>query len=171
MSESQNATPPPARPRAWVRIVLFASLALNLLIIGAVAGVLLGAQKGGPDRVPPSALVRDLGLGPYMRALSKDDRTELRKSAHDHKPRLSGGRKEMRAAFRETIEVLRADALDAERLRSLIQRQAEVADQGRQLGQDLLVARISAMSMAQRHMLADRLEKSMHRRGPPKPQR
>lgn len=171
MSDS-HSPPSPPRTRPWVRIVLFVSLALNLLVLGLVAGAFLGFRKDGADREPRAALVRDLGLGPYLQALSQEDRTEIRKSAHAQRPRLKGGRAQMQATFRETITVLRAEALDAERLRRLIQRQAEVADQGRQLGQDLLVARISVMSVAQRQALADRLEASMRRhRKPPKPNR
>lgn len=165
------ASPPPPTstgPRLWVRILLFVSLALNLLIVGAVAGVVLGARNESGNRVPPAALIRDLGLGPYMTALSKADRSALRSAAHPHQPRLRGGRTEMRVAFEETIQVLRAEELDQSRLLELIQRQAEVADQGRRLGQELLVTRISGMALEERRALADRLEKRVKRRKPPK---
>lgn len=167
-SDQTDQAPKPARRSGrWVRVLLFVSLALNLLILGAVAGAVMGQR---PDRAggPPSAsLVRDLGLGPYMLALQSDDRKAIRSAAGGERGTdLHAGRRAMRSAYEETIVVLRAETLDSERLLVLIQQQAEAADVGRQLGQRLLVERISRMSLSERHKVAERLETHLKRRGP-----
>lgn len=164
MPDSQNSPIDTARAPVWMRVAFFVSLALNVLVVGAVAGALL-AGDGPRGHPPPASLVRDLGLGPYLRALGPEDRTALRKSASAQREDLRNSRREMRKAFEQTLRVLRAEVLDEAQLRSLIRTQADVAERGRALGQRLLVERIKAMTVAERRGLAERLEQTVRRGG------
>ena len=67
---------PNARFR-WSKLVLFISLAVNLLILGVVIGHLF---LGPPDR-PHEMKARDLGFGPFVQALPEKDHTALRSNA------------------------------------------------------------------------------------------
>ena len=64
MADSSSA---PKKPMRWGRYVLFGSLALNLLIVGMVAGALFGGHRDR-DRNP---LLRDIGFGPFVQALAR----------------------------------------------------------------------------------------------------
>jgi len=68
-----SETETPKRKWSVGRIVLILSLALNLLVVGLVAGALLHRHQL-PDRPPRIA---DLGFGPYVRSLSREDREAL----------------------------------------------------------------------------------------------
>jgi len=147
-----------------MRITLFVSLALNLLVAGLVGGVAL-SFRGGGDGPPVARLVRDLGLGPFLRALSDNDRRALGAAAESRRTDLRKHRQEMRATFTETLAALRDEPFDPQRLASVIGRQSEIANRSRGLGQELLVARIAAMAPAERLALADRLERKVRRGG------
>ena len=73
MTEPSQTRP---RTRRGIKIVLSLSLAINLLILGAIGGAMLNGGPDGPirDRVD---LVRTLGLGPLGRALDRDDRNQI----------------------------------------------------------------------------------------------
>ena len=161
-------TGPPRRPTArWLRLTLFLSLALNLAMLGLIGGAVLAQRK--PDGPPPDRLVRDLGLGPYLRALSPADRRAIAETAYASGDRLRGYRSTLRAAFRDSLALLRSDPFDRAAFADSLARQAAVADRGRALGQTLLVDRIAAMTAAERAALADSLAREVrHRRAPPK---
>jgi uncharacterized membrane protein len=150
--------PPPAVPGAprWMRVLLGLSLALNLLILGAVAGV---ALRGGPG---PQA-VRDLGFGPFAAALSPEDRAALRRAWM-----ASGGgegRRAARAEMRGLLDLLRADPFDAAAFSAHLARGSERMAGRLHLGMTLIEERILALPPADRLAFADRLERAM-RRGP-----
>ena len=165
-----DAPPPPgpvpeAAPRGrGLRIALFVSLALNLAVVGVVAGTLL---DGRDRRPPPERLVRELGLGPYLAALGESDRGAMHRGAQHRRHELRASRGALRAAFGETLEALRAEPLDLARLDALLSAQAAAANRGRALGQELLLARVAAMSPAERAAFADRLADRLHRHSRP----
>ena len=96
----------PASPR-WMRLLLLASLALNLLIAGTGVGMIL---RGGP---PPVA-VRDLGFGPFAAALSPEDRAALRRDWAARSGAKGDGRRALREDIRALLDTLRADPFDAD---------------------------------------------------------
>lgn len=162
-------TQPPGRMRLWLRVLLGASLALNLLIVGVALGAALKLRDRRDDgRSQPTALIRDLGLGPYLWALSGEDRDALRRAADGERQKLRGNRSEMRGAFVETLAALRAEPFDAVQFRAMIARQAEIADRGRRLGLDLLTTRVAEMAPAERAAFAARLERALKRHRPPR---
>ncbi|MBC7138320.1 MAG: periplasmic heavy metal sensor [Defluviimonas sp.] len=151
----------PAAPRSprWMRILLVASLALNLAGIGMVAGAVLGHSRR-PDR---PMMVHDLGFGPYTEALSREDRRALRNAFLERAPDLRRLRALMKADFDRLLTILRNEPYDAEAAAGVIAAQAERARRGFDLGHELLLERLKAMTPEERRAFAARLEQAMTR--------
>ncbi|AWB47946.1 hypothetical protein HYN69_04925 [Gemmobacter aquarius] len=142
-----------------VRIALAISVALNLLVIGLVAGAVL--RDGGPR----GRMGNDLALGPFTEALAPADRAALRQEFMQRMPEMRDARRQMRADFKGLLLALRAEPFDVAAVRGLIAGQSERMAGRLAVGQDLLVGRIEAMTPEARAAFADRLEEGL-RRGP-----
>lgn len=156
-----TASPPPADPR-WLRWLLAASLALNLLVLGLVAGEALrhGPPAGGPRPT-------ELALGPLARALEEGDRRAILEDLRG-RPELDPlGRRERGQAFADILAAVRAEPFDEGRLREAMARQSARVEAAQQATQDAVVARLSALTPREREAFADRLERT--ERGPPRP--
>ena len=133
-----------------LKLLLAASLALNVGIAGVVGGAMLrdGPPGGG----------KDFGMGPLSDALSKEDRKALRKSFVDHHPDMKGARREMQAEFVAVVAALRADPFEPgvldQALEAIAVRNQTMLDSGR----FLVAERLKAMSAPDRAAFADRLE-------------
>ena len=152
-----------AKPRSWLRILLFFSLALNLLIIGAVGG-LVWTFRGGPDQVG-----RDYAA-PYVFALDPKERRELRRAARDHLPQPVGPRTQRKADYQAVLSALRATPFDRDGAEAALTRQTSNARDRRVAGQEALLDRWEGMSDARRAAYADRLEEVLKKgaRRPPR---
>ncbi len=95
-------TPPPTARRGWLRVALIVSLMLNVLIVGAVAGVALR------ERAAP----RDVGLGPFAGALSKEDRRAIGAAVRAERPKLRETMRAEREDRAALLAVLRAEPFD-----------------------------------------------------------
>ena len=103
----------------WGRVVLIASLALNLVVVGLLAGAWIsGGGKGGPglrgiDRAA-------MGLGAYVMALPDEARAQVLAAGGLAK----GDRRARVRAFRQTRRemnaILQAEPFDAEALTALM---------------------------------------------------
>ncbi|MFZ5965323.1 periplasmic heavy metal sensor [Thalassococcus sp. BH17M4-6] len=147
------------RMKFWLRLVLFASLALNLVIVGIVAGFVL---RGGPDhRDGPRG--RD-GAVRYSRALTEDQRDALRR---DLRAAFRGDRRavaaEIAGDFRAAVEVLRADPFDRAAFDAVMARQDTRAEARQQTGRQALLDVVSGMSTEERQAYADRLSDQIDR--------
>lgn len=144
----------------WQRGILVASLALNLIIIGLVAGVML---SGGP---PNGAQRFDLTAGPLTRAMDDTHREAVRAALRDSGAFERADRGAMQADMRALVAALRADTFDQARFTEVMLRQRNRL----QAGQDTVLAVVSAqignMSVQDRAAFADRLEQQL-RQGPP----
>jgi hypothetical protein len=151
---------------AWLRAGLVLSLALNL----AIAGVLLGAALGGRPGAagPPREIARDLGLGPYLRALPDGERRAIGRAVLREREGPSP-RAALRESFAQVLDALRSEPFDAGRVSALLAAQAAAAEQVRQAGQGALVARLEAMTPEARRAYADRLEAALRRRHAARP--
>jgi len=150
-----------AKAGKGLRIALGISLALNLLVVGLVAGAVL--RDGGPrDR-----MVRDLDFGPFTEALSPEDRDALRRAFIDRAPDLRGARQEMRTDLEAFLAALRAEPFDPSALTQVMENQQGRLSRRIELGQDLLVERLAAMDGRERGAFADRLERRLRRGGGP----
>lgn len=146
----------------WGKLVLAFSLALNLLIAGLIAGALLG--KGPRDSNP---LLRDLGFGPFVQALPTKDKREITREMIGKAGSLRENRRELRREFEAFLVLLRSETLNEASLRDAITRQRSRVSERQEVGQELLIQRILAMTPGARADYADALDKALKRR--PKP--
>ena len=158
--KTPNPAPKPMRRTPiWLRVVLLVSLALNLLVVGVVAGHFLRDDPKG--RVPRV----DRMQAPMTFALSHEDRRAigkaLRQEYRDNRP----SREEVVAEYQGVIAALRADPFQPELVEDAFRRQRAAASSRVEIGQKLLMDRLTAMSADERHAFADRLEEGL-RRGP-----
>lgn len=140
------------------RIVLIISLALNLLVVGVIAGGLLSGRGGDGRRV-------DLSLGPYARALDPHDVDAIRTEMRGRGPDLRRDRRAMIDDTRSFVAALRADPYDPETAAEILLRQRGRVAEFQALGQDLVLERIARMSVDARAAFADRLEREMDHGG------
>lgn len=158
MADAPDAKP--AKPGKGLRIALALSVALNLAVVGMVAGAIF---RDGPSM--RDAMVRDLGFGPYSEALSPEDRKAMRKALFARAPEIRDTRRLMLEDSRALLALLRADPFDAAGLTARMDGQhARLANQLR-LGQDVLQEFILTMSPEARRSFADRLEKGLRHHG------
>lgn len=162
MTRPDTGPPHPHRraPR-WMRIALFASLALNLLIAGVIAGALL---RHGPDRHGDRRpLLGDLGLGPFVEALPLRQRVALGRGIARESGAFRENREDLRRQFETFLGLLRAEAFDAAAAAALIGDQQAKLMERRGIGRDLLIERLAAMDAADRRVYADRLDQMIRR--------
>jgi uncharacterized membrane protein len=153
---------PDPRPATatWVKVVLALSLALNLGVVGVVAGA---RMKGGPG--DQGDLPRDLSFGPFSEAFSREDRRALRSALLEKAPEFRASRQAAKAEFDALITALRAKPFDADTLRTALGAiEARNADR-LELGRTLIEARIFDMSDSDRLAFADRLEEGLRHGG------
>lgn len=161
--ENQKQPPAPGRSPRWMRILLVISLALNLLIIGAVIGA--AVTGGGKWQKGP----RDGATAAIAHALSDADKKALRRQMAAE----FVSKRDMRRAIRTEVEALAElmrspefskPALDAQ-LRKI---QTQITG-GVSSVQALISERLSEMNANERAAYADRLEEVLKRHGKKKP--
>lgn len=143
----------------WLRIALFLSLAVNFAVVGLAIGAAMHDRPDGPRRGPP-----DPNFGVFDQALSRADRTALRRQFIAEAGPILKERADLRSEVGEVLTVLRAEPLDVERL---TQAMSGLAMHGRDrlaLGQKLLTERLVSMTPQERARFADRLEDILARR-------
>lgn len=138
--------------RVW-RMVLVASLALNIAFIGGVAGL---AISGRAADGPPQRIMFD--FGPLGRVLDPEDRRAIGKAM-----RRDGARPFSREEVNEKVQdlavALRAEPFDVAAVEILLADFRSRSERVQQEAQAAFVARLSAMSVEARTRLADRLER------------
>jgi uncharacterized membrane protein len=144
----------PVKMRPWLRVVLFGSLALNLLVIGLMVGALSHGRAASP-------WVRKGGdpVTPYTRAFDEDQRKELRsalRSTLGKKPPKDG--RGILSGYQSALGVLRSDPFDRAALLASLEAQSASNADRRKRGQEVLVDFISDMTPQERAIFADRLE-------------
>lgn len=163
MADAPNTSPDAKRgPRLWLRVIVFVSLAMNLLILGAVVGMLVLGPRFGDRPHPPRV---DRAGGPLTAALNREDKREigrkLRRLYRDGRP----NREAVRAEYREVIAALRADPFDATRVEASLKRQLNAVTERQALGHEVLLDHLGAMSVEARRAYAHRLEEGLENEG------
>ncbi|MEE9426779.1 MAG: periplasmic heavy metal sensor [Paracoccaceae bacterium] len=160
----ENETLPPKKSGSrWLRLLLVASLALNLLIVGMIAGAIF--RGGPPDHIrrasaPP---LYDLGYGPYARALSKDDRQQITSAMGELGPDLRANRADFRAHLVLMLEALRQSPYKPETVSEILSQQQSRLQERQDIGKTLFLSQIAEMTDDERAKYADRLERSLRR--------
>jgi uncharacterized membrane protein len=138
----------------WMRVLLVVSLAANLAVVGVVAGWAL--RHGGHHGHHPTRL--DMAGGPLTRALSDEDRREIGQRMREVWRESGGNRAGFRSSFDALVVDLRAVPFDPDRVAERMREQRQGFAARFEMGQDVLIAHLAAMSDADRAAYADRLE-------------
>ncbi|WP_319826372.1 periplasmic heavy metal sensor [Thalassovita sp.] len=147
--------------RPWLKVVLFVSLALNVAVAGIVIGV---AVKFGPPPDGHRPPRQDMIVGPYTHALSREDKIRIGKQLRkDYRDQAGPSRAARAAEFQEVLGALRATPYDGTKVEAILMRQLRAGAERQELGQRLLLDRLSRMTDAERATYADRLEEGLKR--------
>lgn len=141
----------------YMRLLLVASLALNLIIIGAGLGMFSGHVW---RKVPPRL---DLGAAAIMRALDGPQRNALRNRLHGEGVFHPQDRDAMQSDRMELLAVLRADQFDPDGFRSVLVRQGDRLARGQEALRMFLADEIADMNRTERLSFANRVEENMRR--------
>lgn len=143
---------PKKQPRQLWRVVMVLSLALNVAVVGAVAGL---AISGRVNDGPPQRLMFD--FGPVSRALEPSDRREI-----GNKIRRNGtrpyDRTEQREKMSDLAAALRQEPFDVEQVAQELNAFHARSEKVQQDAQAAFLAHLASMSNEARMRLADRLE-------------
>lgn len=157
-------TAPPSSPAAQragrgLRVALAVSVAVNLGVVGLVAGVLL---HGRPHR--HDEMVRSVGFGPFTDALRPADRRALHDAFLKKVPDFHAERDQIRADSMAVLSALRATPYDPAAFdAAMATMQAHMA-QRLAIGSGLMEDFIKGLSPADRKAFADRLDASLRRK-------
>ncbi|MGB3177533.1 MAG: periplasmic heavy metal sensor [Albidovulum sp.] len=142
----------------WKTVVLILSLALNIFILGSMAGrMIAGHGSHGGWRAP------EVGFGPFTEVLSHKDRRALREAFYQSAPDFRNRRKEAEADFHALASALRADTLDPSAVEQVLAAQTIRTTARLDLGRTLLTKQLLAMSLEERKALAERIETALRR--------
>lgn len=169
--------PPPdaQRTQPWVRVLLFVSLALNLLVAGVVIGALADRPSGDRDRYSSSQkasnprapnrprVIEELGLAPYARGLPEERQRALRKEILRNRQDIRAGHEGVRASVRGVVAMLRTSNPSLEEVEAALAAQANAVDALRETGVRLMAAQIHLMSDAERADFANKLEAALRK--------
>ena len=142
--EPPAVAPTVAPRRRWMRWALIASLALNLLVVGAVAGSFL--RGGGP-------LGGGRGAGNiigYVMSLPAERRGELMKRSMTIRGEMRALRQQVRVANRERAAAFTAEPFDRQRYIDAQTRQIEADRQIRLLTRDVVAETAAGMTPDER---------------------
>lgn len=166
-SQMQPNSPPEPKKKSfrWSRVVLVASLALNLAVIGTVAGALL-RRDAGADRAR-TMQTRDFGFGPFVSALDIQDRRDVGRSFIRSAGDPRQARKDVEAMFEEMVAALKAEPFETDVFATLLLKQQSQFSQRQEMGAHIVVDQIAQMSVQDRAAYAARLEDML--KHPPRP--
>jgi uncharacterized membrane protein len=146
------------RAPRWLLVALFASLALNLLIVGSLAGAVW--RHRGPPTWAGVVIPNLLG---YASTFSPERRKEIWELTRDERSRLRPFRREVRAAREETIKALAAEPFDRQQFAAAQSKQAEAENRTRAAVQDLYLKIAEGLTPEERRAFAHWRD---HRRAP-----
>lgn len=159
-----NDTAPRTGTPLWIKITLAASLAVNLLIVGAILGT-VAARDGFGDRRTGNRFdgTRELGPLPFVAALEPKDRRALGRALLQQAEPLRQNREMLRSRFEALLGALRADEFDRATVSGLIAEQRGLAVNRQEIGERILLDHLEGLSRADRLAYAERLDKSLRR--------
>lgn len=148
-----------SRTFPWGRLVLGLSLALNLVIIGIVAGAF---WRFGKDHDHAARRGAGAFAAPYVLALPRDDRHALREALQAQGP--NDRRAARRASYEAVLAALRAEPFDSDALAAALKRQREAAIAGQLAAETAWLRQIETMDRETRADYADRVERILDRK-------
>ena len=151
MAETQGAR----RCPTWIKIVLGLSLALNLAIVGLVAGV---ALRSGP----PGGRTPAMGYAlPYVIALPREDRRAVFDAVRQDKSLPD--RRARRADYAAMMEALQAAPFDRDAVQTILARQGEGGARVQRAAQAQWLDVVETMSQDERVEYVQRIQDVLKR--------
>lgn len=156
VSRPEPASPPGSGSRR-LKYALIASLALNLLVLGAAAGTMytFGFGKHGPQRFGPGR-GEDFGLMGLTYRLPEERRKEIRKKLREDRAVLKPLVEDVRAARRAAAEKLAAGSYDRVALEGAITAAADKERTLRQAAVAAFLGHANTLTAEERRLLSDR---------------
>ncbi len=151
------------RTGRWLRAALGLSLAVNLLVVGLIAGA--AYRFHGPHAVPhgmPRGAMHSYGT-PYIMALPDDRRRAVFRDLRGKKDGGDMSRAARRALYDQVILALRAVPYEQQQVTQLLDRQRKATLRVQEASQTAWLAELAGMSDAERAAYADRLQDVLSR--------
>ena len=152
MSASQDL-----KPRNPWKILFGISLALNLLIVGAIGGAILRVGKGPMAKHHASGFL-------YMRALNFEDKKSLRKELYKNKNTRKISRAKEHSSYSSAVKILKKDPFDRKAFEELLDQQTKFSKSSQRSARLALVAQIAKMTKEERSIYSERLEDLVHKK-------
>jgi len=147
--------------RGW-RIVLIASLTLNLAVAGALGGWVLRHGIGHGNHSPHSARMAQMG-GPLTRALDDEGRADIAVRLRADGGSRAARRAALREGFTALLAALRAQPFDPDAVAARLSAQRAQVAERLEAGHAALVSHLVAMTATERAAYADRVEEKLRR--------
>lgn len=158
MSEQVTAPPPTKRSSRWLKLALILSLAVNVLVFGAIAGAW---WRGGAGPWGGRGAGNIVG---YMASLPPDRRAELMQRSKGLREQSRALRQAARQAARDRADALLAEPFDKQRFMDAQTRQIEAEQRLRLAVRDVIAEAASNMTAAERRAFLNWRDR---RGGPP----
>lgn len=146
-------TQPKGGTRPWLKILLAASLALNLAVIGFGAGAAWRYHDGPPKNEGPPMLGRfifkDLG------------RQEIRRLLRQRSDETGHARDRRRGEMEKIVTLLRAETLDVDAVNTILEAHVVETNAFLLSVSQVWGQRLEGLSLNQRQQIADRMEASL----------
>lgn len=142
-----------------MKILLIASLAINVLLVGVAIGGYLGLDRRSPPRSPP----QDMALGPLGSAFSREDRAAMMREAEKAGADLGVMRDGLQQDMQSLLTALTAEPWDPGRVQQSLAGMRVRAETRAELGEKVMIDRLSAMSPDERHAYAAKLRSRFDR--------
>ncbi len=152
MSASQDL-----KPRNPWKILFGISLAINLLIVGAIGGAILRVGKGPMAKHHASGFL-------YMRALNFEDKKSLRKELFRNKDSRKIGRAKEYSSYSSAVKILKKDPFDRKAFEELLDQQTKYSKSSQRSARLALAAQIAKMTKEERMIYAKRLANLIDRK-------
>ena len=160
MNELNQTQPPagdaPRKPRRRFRILLGLSLAFNLLVVGAIVGVVSHGPQG---RFEPPNLRRV--AAPYVGAFDRETKRAMRDDMRARLPDPKKANRANTADYASFLVIVRSETFDAVRATKIMEAQHARVGNVQMVGRKLAIERISAMSRKDRIAYANRFEERL----------
>ena len=140
----------PKRRNLW-KVLFGVSLALNLLIVGALGGAFMRKGKGPTANHLASGFL-------YMRALDFKDKRALRKEILRNKDGRKLVKDRNQASFNSAVGILKSHPFDRAAFENLLDEQVKHAKLRQDSARIALVNRIENMTKEERRIYAQRLK-------------
>lgn len=143
---------PPSPKERRLKLALIASLAVNLLVVGAVASAMIFGPHGPRHRGAPGD---EYGLMGFTRALSSDRRGPIRKAIKEQRETFKPLREAVDEARRQAADVLVAEPFSKDKLKQAFDKINEADVKLKSAGQGMLLSTAESLTPDERRTLKD----------------